>query len=85
MVPGDVLMWSGGDTWLEPSQQPVIRRVRELLDRGFDVAAVCGAKEDSSGTGEYATFLGIRVDVMRGHGIATPTLYQGRHCILLSV
>jgi putative intracellular protease/amidase len=42
-VPGDVLILPGADTWLEPSQEPVIARVRELLGQGTVVAAVCGA------------------------------------------
>jgi len=42
-VPGDVLILPGADTWLEPSQAPVIARIRELLDHGIVVAAICGA------------------------------------------
>jgi putative intracellular protease/amidase len=42
-VPGDVLVLPGADTWLEPSQAPVIATVRKLLDHGMVVAAICGA------------------------------------------
>jgi putative intracellular protease/amidase len=42
-VPGDVLILPGADTWLEPAQEPVIAKVRELLDNGTVVAAICGA------------------------------------------
>jgi putative intracellular protease/amidase len=42
-VPGDVLILPGADTWLEPSQAQVIATVRELLDHGMVVAAICGA------------------------------------------
>ncbi|MGB9176632.1 MAG: type 1 glutamine amidotransferase family protein [Methanoregula sp.] len=40
---GDILVLPGADTWLEPSQEPVIARIRELLDHGTIVAAICGA------------------------------------------
>jgi len=42
-VPGDVLILPGADTWLEPSQEPVIATVRKLLDHGTVIAAICGA------------------------------------------
>jgi putative intracellular protease/amidase len=42
-VPGDVLILPGADTWLEPSQEPVIGSVREFLNRDMVVAAICGA------------------------------------------
>jgi putative intracellular protease/amidase len=42
-VPGDVLILPGADTWLDPSQEPVIASVREFLDHGMVVAAICGA------------------------------------------
>jgi len=42
-VPGDVLLLPGADIWLDPSQVPVIATVRDLLDHGTIVAAICGA------------------------------------------
>jgi len=42
-VPGDVLVLPGADTWLEPSQEPVITKVRELLGKETVIAAICGA------------------------------------------
>ncbi|MFA5266363.1 MAG: DJ-1/PfpI family protein [Methanoregula sp.] len=33
----------GADTWLDPSQEPVITKVRELIDNGTATAAICGA------------------------------------------
>jgi putative intracellular protease/amidase len=42
-APDDVLILPGADTWLDPSQEPVIAKVRELLDHGTVIAAICGA------------------------------------------
>lgn len=42
-VPGDIVVLPGADTWLAPEQEPVIAKVRELLDDGRDIAAICGA------------------------------------------
>jgi putative intracellular protease/amidase len=41
--PGDLLVLPGADTWLEPVQSPALTKVRELLDEGIVVAAICGA------------------------------------------
>ena len=41
--PTDILVLPGADTWLNPEQAPVVARVREILDRGTVVAAICGA------------------------------------------
>ena len=38
-----VLIVVGGDTWQDPKHQPVIEKVKELLDSGSNVAAICGA------------------------------------------
>jgi putative intracellular protease/amidase len=40
-VSGGILVLSGADTWLEPSQAPVIARIHELLDHDNVVAAIC--------------------------------------------
>jgi putative intracellular protease/amidase len=40
---GDLLLFPGADTWLDPSQAPVMEKVRELLAHGAHVAAICGA------------------------------------------
>jgi putative intracellular protease/amidase len=42
-VPDDVLILPGADTWLNPEQEPVIGTIRELLDHGTIIAAICGA------------------------------------------
>jgi transcriptional regulator GlxA family with amidase domain len=42
-VPEDVLILPCADTWLNPEQGPVIGTVRDLLDHGTVVAAICGA------------------------------------------
>jgi putative intracellular protease/amidase len=42
-VPADALILPGADTWLNPIQEPVIGKVRELFDHGTVVAAICGA------------------------------------------
>jgi putative intracellular protease/amidase len=33
----------GGDTWQDPKHKPVIEKIKELLDVGANVAAICGA------------------------------------------
>jgi putative intracellular protease/amidase len=38
-----VLIIPGGDTWLESIHDPLISKVREFLDTGVLVAAICGA------------------------------------------
>jgi putative intracellular protease/amidase len=39
----DLVVLPGADTWLEPAQAPVIGKVRDLLEKGSLVAAICGA------------------------------------------
>lgn len=38
-----LLILPGGNTWLEPAQAPVFAVVRQFLDAGIPVAAICGA------------------------------------------
>jgi putative intracellular protease/amidase len=38
-----ILILVGGDTWQDPKHQPIIEKVKELLDAGANVAAICGA------------------------------------------
>nr|WP_321496119.1 type 1 glutamine amidotransferase family protein [uncultured Methanolobus sp.] len=38
-----VLILPGGDTWLEPIHDPLIGKVKEFLEAGIPVAAICGA------------------------------------------
>jgi len=38
-----LLIVAGGDTWQNPIHQPVIEKIKELLDAGANVAAICGA------------------------------------------
>lgn len=38
-----VLLVVGGDTWQNPEHQPIIEKVKELLEAGANVAAICGA------------------------------------------
>ena len=38
-----MLILVGGDTWQDPKHQPVVEKVKKLLDAGGDVAAICGA------------------------------------------
>ncbi len=42
-VTGDLVLLPGADTWLEPAQEPVITKVREVLDGDAVVGAICGA------------------------------------------
>ncbi|WP_292345448.1 DJ-1/PfpI family protein, partial [Methanoregula sp. PtaB.Bin085] len=39
----DVLVLPGADTWLETEKEPVMETVRDLLENGTVVAAICGA------------------------------------------
>jgi len=38
-----LLILVGGDTWQDPKHQPIIEKVKELLDADSNVAAICGA------------------------------------------
>ncbi|MEZ5335949.1 MAG: type 1 glutamine amidotransferase family protein [Methanolobus sp.] len=38
-----VLILPGGDTWLEDMHNPLMDKVKEFLDAGIPVAAICGA------------------------------------------
>lgn len=38
-----LLILPGGDTWLEPEQEPILAKAREFLAAGVPVAAICGA------------------------------------------
>lgn len=40
---GDLVLLPGADTWLNPEQGPVIRKISGLLDNSVTVAAICGA------------------------------------------
>jgi putative intracellular protease/amidase len=40
---GDLLVLPGADTWLDPAQERVIVKARELLENDVTVAAICGA------------------------------------------
>lgn len=40
---GDLLLLPGADTWLVPQQEPVIAKVREVLESRATVGAICGA------------------------------------------
>jgi putative intracellular protease/amidase len=40
---GDLLLLPGADTWLDPAQDPVITKVREVLRSDAGVGAICGA------------------------------------------
>lgn len=42
-VQGDVVLLPGADTWLDPAQEPVLRKTRRVLEEGTLVAAICGA------------------------------------------
>ncbi len=42
-VTGDLVLLPGADTWLDPVQGPIIETIREMLDEGVVVAAICGA------------------------------------------
>lgn len=39
----DILVLPGADTWLDPGKEPVMETVRQLLEDGVVVAAICGA------------------------------------------
>jgi putative intracellular protease/amidase len=38
-----ILILPGGDTWLEPTHNPIIEKVKEFLVANIFVAAICGA------------------------------------------
>lgn len=38
-----VLILVGGDTWQDPKHQPIIDKMKELLNAGANVAAICGS------------------------------------------
>lgn len=38
-----MLILVGGDTWQDPKHQPVVAKVKELLDANANAAAICGA------------------------------------------
>jgi len=42
-VKGDLLLLPGADTWLLPEQEPVIAKVRKVLESKATVGAICGA------------------------------------------
>lgn len=42
-VDAGVLILPGGDTWLEEIHAPMMEKVKEFLDAGILVAAICGA------------------------------------------
>jgi len=48
---GDLLILPGADTWLDPDQEPVIAKVRGLLEGDAVVAAICGATFGLANTG----------------------------------
>ena len=39
----DIFILPGGDTWLNPDYTPVMDKVKQLLNAGMTVAAICGA------------------------------------------
>ncbi|NMB79377.1 MAG: glutamine amidotransferase [Methanomicrobiales archaeon] len=41
--PEDLLLLPGADTWLDPAQEPVLKKVQEVLESPTCVAAICGA------------------------------------------
>jgi len=43
VAPGSLLILPGAMTWLEPVQEPVLAKVREILGAGMVVGAICGA------------------------------------------
>jgi len=40
---GDLLVLPGGDLWMAPETDAVLARAKDLIDKGFNVAAICGA------------------------------------------
>ena len=38
-----MLMLAGGDTWQDPKHEPVVEKVKALLDANANVAAICGS------------------------------------------
>jgi len=45
------LILPGGDTWFEERHQPILSKVREFLDNGIPVGAICGATLALAGAG----------------------------------
>jgi putative intracellular protease/amidase len=45
------LPWPGGNTWFEERHQPILNKVREFLDNGVPVGAICGATLALAGAG----------------------------------
>ncbi|MGO4696354.1 type 1 glutamine amidotransferase family protein [Paenibacillus sp. 2TAB26] len=39
----DVLVLPGGDTWMEPIHEPILKKASKALEEGTVVAAICGA------------------------------------------
>ncbi|MGO4348850.1 type 1 glutamine amidotransferase family protein [Paenibacillus sp. MCAF9] len=39
----DVLVLPGGDTWMEPIHEPILKKASKALQEGAVVAAICGA------------------------------------------
>lgn len=39
----DVLVLPGGDTWMEPIHEPILKKASKALQEGTVVAAICGA------------------------------------------
>ncbi|GGX86578.1 glutamine amidotransferase [Massilia dura] len=51
LEPGDVLILPGGERWDEPELRPVLELVRDVLDAGHHVAAICGAVDGLGSVG----------------------------------
>jgi putative intracellular protease/amidase len=43
LQPDDVLVLPGSNLWDQPETRPILELVRDALDRGLQVAAICGA------------------------------------------
>lgn len=50
-----VLIVVGGDTWQDLKHQPIIEKVKEWLDAGANVAAICGATAALADAGIFDT------------------------------
>ncbi|HEY8728525.1 MAG TPA: DJ-1/PfpI family protein [Acidothermaceae bacterium] len=48
-----VLILIGGDTWQDPIHQPIVKKAKELLDAGANVAAICGATSALANAGIF--------------------------------
>lgn len=42
-MPGNALILPGAMTWLDPVQEPVLNTIRDLLESGMIIGAICGA------------------------------------------